>query len=315
MKSNLSLLNKLLKKIRNYSLITFSLYCFTCSTLATEIIETDKKQVAKKQSVLDTRVNSIQSATSNPFAISQHKQNYLMPFSYVSKPSPDNVKGLEGNIDPIEAKYQISVKFPLYLTTKDASGVYFGFTAKSFWQVYNREVSKPFRETNYEPEVFYSWFNQISILGFKFNQLQLGLNHQSNGKSNEFSRSWNRLYAAATFSDLDSFYYLRAWYRLPEEKKETPTSTTGDDNPDITDYLGNVELGYGTYINKVKLTGTIRNNLNLSDNKGSLELNVSYPISQRYELVAQYFNGYGDSLIDYNQHQQRFSIGMQLTFF
>jgi len=51
----------------------------------------------------------------------------------------------------------------LYLHDEDSSGLYFGFTAMSFWQVYNDAVSKPFRETNYEPEVFYSWQKEIKF--------------------------------------------------------------------------------------------------------------------------------------------------------
>ena len=189
-----------------------------------------------------------------------------------------------------------------------------GFTAVSYWQVYNGEASKPFRETNYEPELFYSWRNELTFAGFKFNQIRLGVSHQSNGQSGLRSRSWNRIFASAMFSDEDSFYYLKAWYRIKEDPKDDPFDSTGDDNPDITTFLGHTEFGYGTKLGSFNLITLIRNNLKTSENKGSVELNLSYPISERYELLMQYFNGYGDSLVDYNHHQQRIGFGIQLKF-
>jgi len=58
----------------------------------------------------------------------------------------------------------------------------------------------------------------------------------------------------------------------------------------------------------------LRNNLSGSNNRGSVQVNLTYPLTQRYDLLLQYFNGYGDSLIDYNSHQSRFSLGVQLRF-
>lgn len=269
----------------------------------------------KEKSILEKREQALLKTTANPFAISQHRLNYLLPVSYISKPGTRTVEELTNdNVDNVEAKYQISIKFPIYLPTTDASGLYFGFTAVSYWQLYNSEASKPFRETNYEPELFYSWQQNHSILGFEFNQVQFGINHQSNGQSGLSSRSWNRVFASLVFSDESAFYYIKAWHRLAEDEKETPLSVIGDDNPDITDYLGHMEFGVGTQLGKFNLFTAVRNNLKLSDNKGSVELNLSYSFTEGYDFLIQYFNGYGDSLIDYDRHQQRISLGMQMKF-
>ena len=123
--------------------------------------------------------------------------------------------------------------------------MYFGFTLTSFWQLYNSEASKPFRETNYEPEIFWQETADYSVLGYKFNTFQVGFNHMSNGQSGLQSRSWNRLFASIVFSDNDDIYYLKTWYRIPEDEKEDPLDPTGDDNPDIEDYYGRMEFGYG----------------------------------------------------------------------
>lgn len=266
-------------------------------------------------SIFDQRSEAVGEAIDNPFAFSQHRLNYILPFSYVSDPNTLSASGLSTeNVDNIEAKYQISVKLPLYQVENSTSGLYMAFTAVSYWQVYNGEASKPFRETNYEPELFYSWRNELTFAGFKFNQIRFGLSHQSNGQSGLRSRSWNRLFASAMFSDADSFYHIKAWYRIKEDEKDDPFDSTGDDNPDITTFMGHTEFGYGTTLGDFNVMALMRNNLKTSNNKGSIELNLSYPISERYELLMQYFNGYGDSLVDYNRHQQRIGFGVQLKF-
>jgi phospholipase A1 len=180
--------------------------------------------------------------------------------------------------------------------------------------VYNSEASKPFRETNYEPEVFYQWSPNWDVFGFRFNGAQVGFNHMSNGQDGLKSRSWNRIIASALFSDEDSLYYLKTWYRLPENEKTDPFDATGDDNPDILDFYGRVEFGFVQNFGDVNLYARVRNNLSFSDNRSGIELNLTYPINKRYDLLLQYFNGYGDSLIDYNRHVQRISLGVELRF-
>ncbi|WP_077284427.1 phospholipase A [Cognaticolwellia aestuarii] len=279
-------------------------------------INAQQKDIASNTvSIFDDRAESVNEAVANPFALSQHRLNYILPFTYVSDPNTLSASGLNTeNVDHMEAKYQISVKLPIYQESASSSGLYMGFTAVSYWQVYNSEASKPFRETNYEPELFYAWRNQLTFAGFKFNQIRLGLSHQSNGQSGLRSRSWNRLFASAMFSDDDSFYHIKAWYRIKEDRKEDPFDSSGDDNPDITTFMGHTEFGYGTKLGKFNIMALVRNNLKTSDNKGSFELNLSYPISTRYDFLLQYFNGYGDSLVDYNRHQERIGVGIQLKF-
>jgi len=291
-------------------------------TFAASVIESVEKTVAEAKtnnlttkSVLDERTKQGKDAIVNPFSIEQYRQNYLLPISYIKDPNPLSVDGLtEENVDNLEAKYQVSVSVPLMLQDDTTNGLYFGFTLKSYWQVYNTDVSKPFRENNYEPEVFYQWSPDWAFFGYRFNQANLGFNHQSNGQNGLKSRSWNRLYASLIFSDVDSLYYIKGWYRIPEDDKEFLLDPNGDDNPDITDFIGRAEFGYAFNYNDVKLLALLRNNLSTSNNRGSVELNLTYPINNRYEWLLQYFNGYGDSLIDYNRHQQRVSLGIQLRF-
>ncbi|MGK0529770.1 MAG: phospholipase A1 [Alteromonadales bacterium] len=255
-----------------------------------EVIDIIKRDTIT-ESALDNRLEGDKEALDNVFAITQHRQNYLLPITYVSNPSSVASEELTG-----------------------FDGVYFGFTLTSFWQLYNSEASKPFRETNYEPEVFWQETADYSVLGYKFNTFQVGFNHMSNGQSGLRSRSWNRIFASIVFSDDDDIYYLKTWYRIPEDEKTDPLDPTGDDNPDIQDYYGRMELGYGRKIGAFKVLALLRNNLDVDENRGSIQLDFTYPISDRYEVLLQYFNGYGDSLIDYNRSQERIGIGFQLHF-
>lgn len=279
-----------------------------------EVIDIIKRDVTT-ESALDNRMEGDKEALDNSFAMTQHRQNYILPMTYITNPnSAGNSELTEENIDKKEAKFQISTKFPLYLEEAGFDGVYFGFTLTSFWQLYNSEVSKPFRETNYEPEVFWQETADYSVFGYKFNTFQVGFNHMSNGQSGLQSRSWNRLFASIVFSDNDDIYYLKTWYRIPEDEKDDINDPTGDDNPDIQDYYGRIELGYGRKIGAFKMMALLRNNLDFDENRGSIQLDFTYPISDRYELLLQYFNGYGDSLIDYNRSQERIGVGFQLLF-
>ena len=278
--------------------------------------QTEREVQQVGPSILQKRGKADSQLVAIPFSIAQHRLNYILPVSWAKDPNNISALGTDDySLDHFEAKYQLSVKLPLYLHDNNTSGLYFGFTALSFWQVYNSKISKPFRETNYEPEIFYSWQSDMTLLGFEFNQLQVGFNHQSNGQSGARSRSWNRLFASALFSDANAFYYVKTWYRMPEDDKLDINDPAGDDNPDITDFLGHVELGFGTKLGNFHLLTLLRNNLKFDDNRGSVELNFSYELSERYNLLLQYFNGYGDSLIDYNRHQQRIGLGVQLAFF
>ena len=87
-----------------------------------------------------------------------HRPMYILPFSYMKNANrePTNPRlgatDYDYGIDNQEAKYQISFKVPLLTGwLDDRTTLWFGYTQKSFWQVYNTDDSAPFRETNYEP--------------------------------------------------------------------------------------------------------------------------------------------------------------------
>jgi phospholipase A1 len=140
----------------------------------------------------------------------------------------------------------------------------------------------------------------------------LGLSHQSNGQTTERSRSWNRIYLLMVGEIDDTFFMFKPWYRLRESKKSDPDDATGDDNPDIEFYMGHFELQVLRYVGSNSLGLTARNNLR-SKNRGALQLDWTFPVGKRLKGYLQFFNGYGESLIDYNHSTTRLGIGVMLT--
>ncbi|AZG33623.1 MULTISPECIES: phospholipase A [Shewanella] len=268
-------------------------------------------------SLVDERVKGELATSEKPFVITPHKANYLLPVTYQTRtnalPFESKYPDEDFTIDNLEAKFQISFKFPImYNVFGDNGHLFFAYTNQSYWQVYNEDASSPFRETNHEPEVFMLFNNDWKIGGFTNSFLGIGAVHQSNGQTNQLSRSWNRIYGSAVFDRGPFALGLRVWWRLPEDEKENINVAKGDDNPDINRYMGNFELT-GVYgLNEHRFTMLLRNNLR-DTNRGAVELTWSYPIIGTLRIYTQYFNGYGESLIDYNHHNQRVGIGIALN--
>ncbi|WP_394131987.1 phospholipase A [Shewanella maritima] len=268
-------------------------------------------------SLVEERVKDELETSEKPFVITPHKANYLLPVTYQTRPNshPFEIKYPDEDIavDEMEAKFQISFKFPLWYNVFGDNGhLFFAYTNQSYWQVYNKDASSPFRETNHEPEMFMLFNNDWEVAGLTNSFWGFGIVHQSNGQSQILSRSWNRIYGTMVFDRGPFALALKAWWRIPEDEKEDPTDPRGDDNPDIGDYMGNFELT-GVYgLGDHRFTMLLRNNLS-SDNRGAVEVTWSYPIIGNLRLYTQYFNGYGESLIDYNHHNQRIGIGVALN--
>ncbi|MEX0605629.1 MAG: phospholipase A [Marinobacter sp.] len=241
-----------------------------------------------------------------------HRPMYLMPATWAHEPNQTPFSPRTGTTnydDPLdneEAKYQISFKVPLLTGIFDnRTTFWFGYTQLSFWQIYNTDNSAPFRETTYQPELFLRYEANLDFGPGTFNTVALGFNHQSNGRSEPESRSWNRILSTVTYSYDRWLFIVSPWYRLPE---------SDDDNPDIESYLG-----YADYWAVYKLTEDktislkLRNNLKSSDNRTSVELGYSFPLGDALKGYIQYYNGYGESLIDYNHRIQRIGIGIMLN--
>jgi Outer membrane phospholipase A len=251
-------------------------------------------------------------AKQGTFLFRPHRPNYFLPIKYSSSPNNTPFQGTliqpDLGLDKLEAELQLSFKAKGMegVFGHDNADLWFGYTVTSFWQAYNDTISSPFRETSYEPEMILAYRTDYEIAGFRGRFINLGMVHQSNGRSEELSRSWNRVYAQFGFERDNLALLVRPWYRIPENAED-------DDNPDIEDYLGHGDLQVVYRKGRNAYSLLLRNNFKSTDNRGAVKLNWSFPLYGRLKGYVQYFNGYGESLIDYNHSQQSFGLGVSLT--
>lgn len=265
---------------------------------------------AVSDSIVDERIKEESRSAMSRFAITPHKPNYLLPFTYNHKPNGDSFHfpdGADESLQRVEVKFQLSFKIPLlkgFILKNDQ--LWFAYSQLAFWQMYNRDLSSPFRETNYEPELIWVLRSDNRALGFRNSLITLSLNHQSNGQSEPYSRSWNRVIATFLFEKDNLVLSVQPWYRIPDGAED-------DDNPDIDQYLGYADFG-ALYKNHEHLsTIRLKNNLRSHNNRTSVELTYTFQFNERLKGIAQYFNGFGESLIDYNHRSNRFGVGIMLT--
>lgn len=276
----------------------------------------DENDVGFEVGAVVNRIIKENKAAANPYILTSHLMNYILPVSIVNdinRSAYEEVSTWQNDLKDIEAKFQISLKVPLLKDHlfNDVDQLFFAFTLQSWWQIYADEISRPFRETNYQPEFIY--LTPINFHPFHGNSaLAVGLVHQSNGHSQLLSRSWNRFYLSYIYEKRNFALSLKPWYRLPENEKSSPTDGTGDDNPDIIDYMGHFELSMAyKFSDNIELTVKGRNNF--ATNKGFIEIGTTFPLWGKLKGYTQFSSGYGESLIDYNVNQTRFGIGIALT--
>jgi len=222
-----------------------------------------------------------------------------------SPQSPTHPLSQEVPLDRTEAEFQLSLKVKAAQNLfGNRADLWFGYTQQSQWQLYSPEISRPFRETNYEPEVFLLFPARYRLLGLEGRFVNFGLVHQSNGRGEPLSRSWNRVYAQFGFERGDFALLVRPWYRLKEDEDK-------DDNPDIESYMGHGDLTaiYSQGGHQISLLGRY----NASSGRGALQASWSVPIDEHLKGYVKLFSGYGETLIDYNWRQTTVGIGILLA--
>ncbi|MET7140365.1 phospholipase A [Xanthomonas sp. PPL139] len=269
---------------------------------------------AGKGSLLDSRWELAKDSKLGTFQLRAYKPVYLLPAFWTSKknelpssPNPANTVTTAEPLDSVEAKFQLSFKTKIVENIFGDNGdLWGGYTQSSRWQVYNAEQSRPFRETNYEPELMLVFRNNYSLFGWKGRMTGIQLTHQSNGRSDPLSRSWNRAMLNIGLDRDNWALVLRPWYRIPESRKQ-------DNNPDIEDYMGrgDATLIYNRNGHEVALMA--RHSLRGGDRShGAVQLDWGFPISNLLRGHVQVFDGYGESMIDYNHRATYVGVGISL---
>lgn len=237
-------------------------------------------------------------------------------------PAPDHTASSALPYSTSETRIQLSVRTKIaqglltHAQSLKRDSLWFGYSQQSYWQLFNGDLSRPFRTTDHEPEFTYIYPTDLLLpLGWRWRYSGLSVVHQSNGQALPLSRSWNRSVLMAGLEKGDQFRLQgKLWRRVQEDP-------TDDDNPGISHYIGNAEMAAFWDVNRDHTLGvTLRHSLK-ADARGSVRLEWLRKLGERglpgtkseLRLHTQLFSGYGDSLIDYNRHRTVLSLGLSLV--
>ena len=151
--------------------------------------------VSAPLSLLDTRWELSPESKLGTFNLRGYKPIYVMPVFATSNqnqqpysPNPANRVETSQDLQNIEAKFQLSLKTKIWQGVfGDVGDLWVGYTQSSLWQVYNAKESRPFRETDYEPEAMLIFNTNYQLFGWDGRLLGIGVDHQSNGQSDPLS--------------------------------------------------------------------------------------------------------------------------------
>lgn len=265
-------------------------------------------------SLLDQRWELSEKSKLGTWQLRAYQPVYLLPAMWTSdknetpySPNPQNTVTDPQNLNSTETKFQLSFKTKAVENIFGDNGdIWLGYTQSSRWQVYNSEESRPFRETNYEPEASIIFRTNYNLLGLHGRLLGLSLNHQSNGRSDPFSRSWNRAILNIGFEKNNFALMLRPWYRFEEDADD-------DNNPDIKNYIGRGDLTANYKWKDHQFSLMLRHSLKGGDDShGAAQFDWAFPLSGSLRGHLQIFDGYGESLIDYNHRATYVGLGVSL---
>lgn len=200
-----------------------------------------------------------------------------------------------------DVKFQISLSIRLTNAVLPWNSFLFLFyTQKTFWNVFQN--SMPMHDLNFNPGIGWSkpFFNKGRYAG----KLTMLVEHESNGRNGLDSRSWNRVsFYGSTIIDDWLMVHAKFWIPIID----------GENNRDILKYCGIYQSGVVVTTPNKKfsfgLTMVKRSGWNLNFNT-ILEASWKVHEKSNLNLFAQYYNGYGESLLDYNQFHSRLRVGI-----
>ena len=217
--------------------------------------------------------------------------------------------------DPGKTKFQISFKYQLFRKQKPLAikypwltGFHFGYTQTSYWDL--ASDSEAFEDTSYNPELLFLSSN-LSYHPFNAKALfvQTGLQHDSNGRGGDQSRSSNIAY----IKPILIFYSQQSKLGLQIAPRIWAYFLNDDEtNPNLDDYRGYFDLqlkaGKADSFVLDTHTGWAREGL-------SFQTDLTYPLHRFFSdsldiyLHVQYANRIGENLLKYQRRVEALRIG------
>jgi phospholipase A1/A2 len=261
--------------------------------------------------------------TASPVA--EHKVNY---FSLNHWPGNNNA----------QAKFQISMKFQvlepnLYVLQHNIFPAYVAYTQKTLWNV--GQQSRPFEESDINPEFFLDYPVNAALIGrFKLRNIVISpIEHESNGLGGVQSRGWDRQYVLIKFgiepkekleitnsflSD-KALLYVKLWHASSYSDETAYLQSIGS-NDKFLDYMGQGEVGVS--VRNFLWGGSIRNHqldirtpIFRDGRKNSCEFEFRQQLpNMNFALYFQYWYGYGETLMRFDQFGRRSFIGLSFSY-
>lgn len=222
-----------------------------------------------------------------------YKDNYFVVGTSIGNEWPSKTNS--------DVKFQISIAQRLTRATLPWNTyLYLFFSEKVLWNVF--EKSMPMRDLNFNPGI--GWSKPFFIKDRYVGKMTLILEHESNGRDGDASRSWNKV-------SLSGSVLVSEW--LMVHSKFWIPIVDSDNNRDILRYSGIWQSGFEVSLKERKFifgaTFVKRRGWNLNFNS-ILEFSWRIHKKSNQYFFVQYYNGYGECLLDYNQFHSRLRAGI-----
>ena len=198
-----------------------------------------------------------------------------------------------------DVKFQISVSQRL---TKSKlpfdSYLFLQYTQKAFWNVF--QASLPMRDLNFNPGI---GLGHLIIRKNKYiGKAYVMVEHESNGRDSIENRSWNKLtLGTAVLLNKNWEVQFKGWIPVID----------GKENDDILKYNGifQVAANYRTDNRRLNLGLILTKRLTWFSFNTQVELSYKFNNNENQYFFVQYYNGYGENLLEYNQFKSILRVG------
>ena len=222
--------------------------------------------------------DSVKRDFSNQPYFGMYKDNYFIFGPSVGpKPTKENT-----NI-----KFQISIAQRLTQATLPwGTYLYLFYTQKCFWNIL--ENSMPMTDLNFNPGIGLT--KPLFVKNRYIGKMTFIIEHESNGRDSIQSRSWNRVALAANvFVTKNLMVHAKLWAPIVD----------GENNRDIVDYCGWCQFGTQVVSDNRRFTGGI-----------TIDFAMRLFKKENQYLFFQFYNGYGEGLLDYNKYHSQIRVGL-----
>lgn len=210
-------------------------------------------------------------------------------------------------IGPKITKANTNIKFQISVAQRLTNAnlfwgtyLYLFYSQKCFWNVL--ENSMPMTDLNFNPGIGLT--KPIFVKNRYVGKVSLIVEHESNGRDSIWSRSWNKISLAANIIvDPNLMVAGKVWIPIID----------GENNKDILKYCGIYQVSVQAMTDNRKFSGSItlvkRQGWNLNYNT---IVELAYRFSRRSNqfFFLQYYNGYGEGLLDYKQFHSQLRLGI-----